>query len=90
LLTGKLRELVETTRRRVNLLCVQETKWKGQKAKEVDNTDFKLWYTGTTANRNGEVLIDKRLKKGVVDVRRQADRIVLVKTCLGVFYLERN
>ena len=29
-LTGKLRELVDTTvRRRVNILCVQETKWKG-------------------------------------------------------------
>jgi hypothetical protein len=28
-LTGKLRELVDTTiRRRVNILCVQETKWK--------------------------------------------------------------
>ena len=29
-LTGKLRELVdEAIRRRVNILCVQETKWKG-------------------------------------------------------------
>ena len=35
-LTGKLREIVDTmTRRRVNILCVQETKWTGQKAKEV-------------------------------------------------------
>ena len=41
--TGKLRELVDTaTRRRVNILCVQETKWKGQKVKEVDNTCFAL------------------------------------------------
>ena len=49
-LTDKLRELVDTaTRRRVNKLCVQETKWKGQKAKEVDNTGLKLWYTGTVA-----------------------------------------
>ena len=39
-------------RRRVNILCVQETKWKRQKAKEVDNTGFKLWYTGTTLNKN--------------------------------------
>jgi exonuclease III len=46
-LTGKLRELVDTAiRRRVNILCVQETKWTGQKAKEVENTSFKLWYTG--------------------------------------------
>ena len=34
-LIGKLRELVDTaTRRCVNILCIQETKWKGQKAKE--------------------------------------------------------
>jgi hypothetical protein len=42
-LTGKLREIVDTASRRcVNILCVQETKWKGQKAKEVENTSFKL------------------------------------------------
>jgi exonuclease III len=60
-------------------LCIQETKWKGQKAKEVDNTSFKLWYTGTTSNINGVgVLIDKRLKDGVVEVRRQGYRIILL------------
>ena len=42
-LTGKLRELVDTAvKRRVNISCVQETKWKGQKVKEVDNSGFKL------------------------------------------------
>jgi hypothetical protein len=42
-LIGKLRELVDTRiRRRVNILCVQETKWTGQNAKEVENTGFKL------------------------------------------------
>jgi hypothetical protein len=35
-LTSKLREIVDTMiRRRANILCVQETKWKGQKAKKV-------------------------------------------------------
>jgi hypothetical protein len=29
-------------RRRVNILYVQEMKWKGQKAKEVKDTGFKL------------------------------------------------
>jgi hypothetical protein len=48
-LIGKLRELVDVAiRRRVNILCVQETKWKGQKAKEVEGSGFKLWYTGIT------------------------------------------
>ena len=84
-LIGKLRELVDTAnKRRVNILCIQETKWKSQKAKEVDNTCFKLWYTRTVANRNGVgVLIDKSLKNGVVGVRRQGDRIILVKLVVG-------
>ena len=56
---------------------------KGQKAKEVDSTCFKLWYTGTVANRNGGVLIDKSLMNGVVGVRRQGDRIILVKLVVG-------
>ena len=45
----------------------------------MDNTGFKLWYTGIVANRNGGVLINKSLKNGVVGVRRQGDRIILVK-----------
>jgi hypothetical protein len=46
-LIGKLRELVDTMiRRRVNILCVQETKWTGKKANEVENTGFKLRYAG--------------------------------------------
>jgi hypothetical protein len=84
-LTGKLRELVDVAiRRRVNILCVQETKWKGQKAKEVEGSGFKLWYMGTTSGRNGVgILIDKSLKDGVVDVRRQGDRIILVRLVIG-------
>jgi hypothetical protein len=72
-LTGKLRELVDTMiRRRVNILCVQETKWKGQKAKEVEDTGFKLWYTGTTSTKNGVGnVLNKSLKDGVVDIKRQ-------------------
>ena len=59
-------------------------KWKGQKAKEVDNTGFKLWYIGTIANRNEVgVLIDKSLKNGVMGVKRQGDRIILVKLVVG-------
>ena len=35
---------------------------------------FKLWYTGTTANRNGvDILINKSLKYGAVDVKRHGE-----------------
>lgn len=84
-LTGKLRELVDTAvRRGVDILCVQETKWRGQKAKEVEDTGFKLWYTGTATNKNGVgILINKSLKSGVVNVKRCGDRIILVKLVFG-------
>jgi hypothetical protein len=84
-LTGKLRELVDTViRRRVNILCVQETKWTGQKAKEVENTCFKLWYTGKERSRNDvSILIDKSLKNGVVAVRKQGNRIIMIKLIFG-------
>ena len=50
----------------------------------MDNTCFKLWYTGTVVNRNRVgVLIDKSLKNGVVRVRRQGDMIILVKFVVG-------
>ena len=46
----------------------------------MDNTCLKLWYIGTVVNRNGVgVLIYKSLKNDVVGVRRQGDRIILVK-----------
>jgi exonuclease III len=51
-------------RRRVNILCVQEMKWKGQKAKEVEDTGFKLWYTRNTSTKNGVgIVLDKSLKE---------------------------
>jgi hypothetical protein len=71
-------------RRGVDILCVQETKWRGQKAKEVEDASFKLWYMGTAANKNGVgMLINKSLKSRVVDVKRCGDRIILVKLVSG-------
>ena len=42
-LTGKGMELVDTLiRRRVNIACLQEIKWVGSKAKELENTGYKF------------------------------------------------
>jgi hypothetical protein len=84
-LTCKLRELVDTAiRKHVNILCVQETKWTGQKAKEVENIYFKLWYTRKERSKNDVgMIIDKSLKNGAVVVRRQGDRIIMIKLIFG-------
>jgi exonuclease III len=68
----------------VNIFCFQETKWKGQKIKEVEDTGFKLWYTENTSIKNGiGIVLDKSLKDGVVNIKRQGDNIILVKLLVG-------
>jgi hypothetical protein len=85
-LTDKLRELVDTTiKRRVDILCIQEIKWTSQKAKEMENTGFKLWYTRKERSRNDiGILIDKSLKNGVIAVKTQGDKIIMIKLVLEI------
>lgn len=32
-------------RRKINFMCLQEIKWTCEKAKDLNNSRFKLWYT---------------------------------------------
>ena len=55
--TGKGRELADIMeRRRVDILCVQETKWKGSKARDI-GCGYKLFYHGVDGRRNGVEVI---------------------------------
>jgi hypothetical protein len=50
----------------------------------VEDTDFKLWHISTTTTKNGiGIVIDKCLKDGVVDIKRQGDMIILMKLLVG-------
>ena len=65
-------------------MCLQETKWVGEKAKEVEPYGYKLWYTGKDKTKNGVgIIVAKDLRDDVVEVRRKGDRILLIKLVLG-------
>ena len=67
-------ELVDTLIRRVNITCLQETKWEKSKAKELQNTRCKIYYTGLDRCRNDVgIVVDKYLKDDVVTVSRKGD-----------------
>ncbi len=52
-MTGKSREVAEMLKRRqVDIACVQETKWKGNIAREIGK-GYKLYYSGASTARNG-------------------------------------
>jgi hypothetical protein len=50
----------------------------------VEDTGFKLWYTVYTSTKNCiGIVLDKSLKDGVVNIKRQGDKIILVKLFIG-------
>lgn len=84
-MTGKSREIADLmARRRINILCVQETRWRGNKAKEIGE-GYKLIYSGANGQgRNGVgIILDKEWKEHLVRVNRRDDRIMSVGLDIG-------
>ncbi|VDO20155.1 unnamed protein product [Heligmosomoides polygyrus] len=65
-MTGRFNEVADLMkRRRVEVLCLQETRWKGVKAME----NVKLFYNGEHTKRNGVgITIAESLKDSVAAV----------------------
>ncbi|XP_070050903.1 uncharacterized protein [Nicotiana tomentosiformis] len=71
-------------KRKINIACVQETRWKGTKTWNVDG--FKLWSSGSAGGKNGAgILVDRDLRELVVEVRRVNDRLMCIKFVVGEF-----
>ncbi|XP_057548222.1 uncharacterized protein LOC130826670 [Amaranthus tricolor] len=83
ILEAKLLELAnELSKYRIHVACVQETRWKGQKAKGIKG--YKLWYAGLDGIRNEVgILVSNDILKQLVEVKRCNDRIMLVRIVVG-------
>ncbi|KAI5735913.1 hypothetical protein M8J77_024198 [Diaphorina citri] len=80
-MNGKGREIVDMMqKRRVDVLCIQETRWKGNKAKQLEE-GYKIYYSGADARgRNGVgVILKRELVDNVCEVNRRNDRIMTMK-----------
>ncbi|KAK3566592.1 hypothetical protein QTP86_001095, partial [Hemibagrus guttatus] len=79
-MTGKGRELADMMeRRKVDILCVQETRWKGSKARSI-GAGFKVFYYGVDSKRNGVgVVLKEEFVRNVLEVKRVSDRVMSLK-----------
>ncbi|KAK3530930.1 hypothetical protein QTP70_006515 [Hemibagrus guttatus] len=79
-MTGKGKELADMMeRRKVDILCVQETRWKGSKARSI-GAGFKLFYYGVDSKRNGVgVVLKEEFVRNVLEVKRVSDRAMSLK-----------
>ena len=61
------------------MLCVQETKWRGSKAREI-GAGYKLYYHGEDGMKNGVgIVLCEEPKDRVLAVERPSDRVVRMK-----------
>ena len=84
-MTARSREVAEMiNKRRVDILCVQETRWKGDKAKELGG-GCKLLYSGADeSGRSGVgIVLNSKMKEELVEVERKSSRLMRIKIMLS-------
>ena len=84
-MTGRSREVADAMeRRKVDILCVLETRWRGNKAKDI-GSGYKLLYSGADERgRSGiGIVFSKEMKENIVGVERKNERIMKLKLCCG-------
>ena len=83
-ITGNSREIADIMhRRKIMIACVQETKWKGSKTKEIGQ-GCKLYYHGIYRARNGiGIILSKEWHDNIIEIKRISDRIMTMKLVSG-------
>ena len=82
-MTGKGHEIVDMMqRRKLDILCVQETRWKGSKARMIGN-GYKLYYNGKDGKNGVGVILSEAWVKAVIEVVRVSDRLMKMRLVIG-------
>ena len=82
-MTGRSGEIVQLMRKKsLQVLCVQDTKWKGSKAREIGliGAGYKLYYYGEDGTKNGVgIVLSEDMRDRVLAVERTCDRVMRMK-----------
>ena len=66
----ELVEMMQMQRRRLEVLCVQESRWKGDRARKLEE-GYKLLHVGEDGKSNGmEIIVSEGISKQVVRLER--------------------
>ena len=79
-MTGRGRELADMMEQRnVDILCLQETRWKGSKARNIGG-GCKIFCNGADGRKNGiGIVLREELAESVLEVKRVSDRLMAMK-----------
>ena len=86
-LRGRVCEVVETlSRRKVDVCCIQETRYRGGNCRTIkgEDTRYKLYWSGNDKGTAGVgVFVAEEWIEKVFEIQRVSDRIILVKLIVG-------
>ena len=79
-MTGRGRELADMMEgRNEDIFCLQETKWKGSKARNIGG-GCKIFYNGADGRKNGiGIVMREELAESVLKAKRVLDRLMAMK-----------
>ena len=79
-MTGRSGDIVQLMKKKsLQVLCVQETKRKGSKAREIE-AGYKLYYHGEDGTKNGVgIVLSEDMIDRVLAVERTCDRVMRMK-----------
>ena len=76
----------ELRKRKVNICCLQEVRWRGEGALffSVKGRRYKLWWCGNDDKTGGEgILVKEEPCENVVEVGRRCDRVMAIELVFG-------
>ncbi|XP_064083057.1 craniofacial development protein 2-like [Macrobrachium nipponense] len=81
-MNGRSREVADVMERRVDILCVQKTKWRGNKAKDIGN-GYNLLHSRAdeTGRSSVGIVISKEMKENIVGTERKSERLMKLRLC---------
>ncbi|XP_068738387.1 uncharacterized protein [Montipora capricornis] len=85
-MSGRGTEVCEELRKRMDVCCLQEVRWRVQGARfiGVKGRRYKLWWSGNSDGTGGvRVLVKEEMCEKVVEVRRKSDRVMTVEMALA-------
>ncbi|KAL0810434.1 hypothetical protein ABMA28_010573 [Loxostege sticticalis] len=90
-LTGRTKELADLfKRRRLDFICLQETKWQGSKSRNIGE-GYKLMYTGSQGNRNGvAIAIRQEHLDNIIEVKRFINIVAAYAPQVGCTKAEKD
>ena len=79
-MTGKSIELADImTRRNIDIACIQETRWKGAKAREIGE-GYTMFYHGYHTKRNGvAIVVGEKWRDNILEINIISDRLITAK-----------